>query len=120
MPRGGARPGTGGARPGAGRPRKAVAAGPVALLVKAPKPKAKASAPVAVAPGQMTPLEYMLSVVNDVGADEARRDRMAQAAAPYVHPKAEAETQGKKAQRQAAAQTAEHGTDWESLLGPRN
>jgi hypothetical protein len=64
----------------------------------------------------MTPLEYMLGVINDVGADEARRDRMAQAAAPYVHPKAEAETQGKKAQRQAAAQTAERGTDWERLL----
>ena len=110
MPRGGARPGTGGARPGAGRPRKV--AGPVPV-VAAPKAKAK---PVVVKPGQMTPLEYMLGVINDVGADEARRDRMAQAAAPYVHPKAEAETQGKKAQRQAAAQTAERGTDWESLL----
>lgn len=70
--------------------------------------------------GQMTPLEYMLSVINDVGADDLRRDRMAQAAAPYVHPKAEAEAQGKKAQRQAAAQTAEHGTDWEALLSVPN
>ena len=100
----------GGARPGAGRPRKPVVDAPLATR----------AAPVRVAPGQMTPLEYMLSVINDVGAEDARRDRMAQAAAPYVHPKAEAEAQGKKAQRQAAAQTAERGTDWESLLGPRN
>lgn len=102
MPRGGARPGTGGARPGAGRPRKQ--AGPPA-----------AAAP-AVKSGQMTPLEYMLGVINDPSADESRRDRMAQAAAPYVHPKAEAEAQGKKAQREAVARVAERGTDWESLL----
>ena len=102
MPRGGARPGTGGARPGAGRPRKQ--AGPPA-----------AAAP-AVKSGQMTPLEYMLGVINDPSADESRRDRMAQAAAPYVHPKAEAAEGGKKAQREAAARVAERGTDWESLL----
>lgn len=110
MPRGGARPGTGGARPGAGRPRKNVTPEKIAASTPAAAPV------VRVKSGQMTPLEYMLGVINDVGADEARRDRMAQAAAPYVHPKAEAETQGKKAQRQAAAQTAERGTDWESLL----
>jgi hypothetical protein len=110
MPRGGARPGTGGARPGAGRPRKNVTPEKIAASKPAGKPAVRVKA------GQMTPLEYMLGVINNAAADEARRDRMAQAAAPYVHPKAEAETQGKKAQRQAAAETAERGTSWESLL----
>jgi hypothetical protein len=34
-----------------------------------------------------TPLEYMLRVMRDEAADEKRRDSMAQAAAPYIHPK---------------------------------
>lgn len=100
----------GGARPGAGRKPKIVPTATVAASVPASRPV------VQTARGQMTPLDYMMQVINDPFADDARRDRMAQAAAPYVHPKAEAETQGKKAQRQAAAETAERGTDWESLL----
>ena len=39
----------------------------------------------APASGRMSPLDYMLSVINDPGVDDARRDRMAIAAAPYVH-----------------------------------
>ncbi|RFC66583.1 hypothetical protein DYI37_03195 [Fulvimarina endophytica] len=35
----------------------------------------------------MTPLEYMLKVMRSEAADGERRDRMAIAAAPYVHPK---------------------------------
>ena len=34
-----------------------------------------------------TPLEYMLKVMRDAKADSSRRDDMAKAAAPYVHPK---------------------------------
>lgn len=34
-----------------------------------------------------TPLEYMLEVMRNPKADNARRDDMAKAAAPYVHPK---------------------------------
>jgi len=33
------------------------------------------------------PLDYMLSVMRDAGADTRRRDAMAMAAAPYLHPK---------------------------------
>ena len=52
----------------------------------------------------MTPLEYMLNVMNDCEVDIGRRDRMAVAAAPYIHAKAvEYESEGKKAARQAAA-----------------
>ena len=99
----------GGFRAGAGRPPRSSVCGDSAKVIHA-----------AGRAAGMTPLEYMLTVMNDASADDARRDRMAQAAAPYVHPKAEAETQGKKAQRQAAAVVAERGTDWESLLAAPN
>jgi len=35
----------------------------------------------------ITPLEYMLQVLRDPRADTARRDQMAIAAAPYIHPR---------------------------------
>ncbi len=35
----------------------------------------------------ITPLEYMLAVMRDPEADKERRDRMANAAAPYIHAK---------------------------------
>ncbi len=54
----------GGYRPGAGRPAGSKKCDP------------------AVA---QRPLEYMLSVLNDDAAEVARRDRMAIAAAPYIH-----------------------------------
>jgi len=100
MARGGARPNTGGARPGAGRPPKN----------SGPPPDIRAGA----ANAAMTPLDYMLAVMRDPGADDQRRDRMAQAAAPYVHAKAGEST--KKEDREAASRTAERGTSWEALL----
>ena len=39
-----------------------------------------------VASGQ-SPLEYMLGVMRDAGADQKRRDMMAMGAAPFVHPR---------------------------------
>ena len=91
----------GGARPGAGRPKKGVHLPAKMILTEAML-------------AGMSPLEYMLAVMRDPGADEARRDRMAQAAAPYVHARAEAA--GKKQQAEEFAATAERGTDWERLL----
>lgn len=35
----------------------------------------------------LTPLEYMLKIMRDEGADEARRLDAAKSAAPYVHPR---------------------------------
>ena len=35
----------------------------------------------------LTPLDYMLDVMRNKRADPARRDEMAKAAAPYVHPR---------------------------------
>jgi len=45
--------------------------------------------------GKQTPLEYMLAVMTDPTADALRRDRMAIAAAPYVHPRAGESARGR-------------------------
>jgi len=84
----------GGSRPGAGRPRK----GDETVKPAAVKREARAV--------KLSPLDYMLAVMNDEDVDQARRDRMAQAAAPYVHPKMEAQAKGKKEERQEAAERA--------------
>ena len=64
----------GGRRHGAGRPIGAVA-------------KAKQQAVKAAVAGGETPLDYMLRVMRNKKADQRRRDAMAVAAAPYVHPR---------------------------------
>jgi len=40
-----------------------------------------------IAKSGITPLDYMLKVMRDKKGDPYRRDEMARAAAPYVHPK---------------------------------
>jgi hypothetical protein len=85
----------GGARPGSGRPKKAAGFVPSAKPETVLRPRKSL--------GGLSPLEYMLGVMNDAEADDARRDRMAMAAAPFVHARAEAAA-GKKEQRQAAAE----------------
>jgi hypothetical protein len=40
-----------------------------------------------VATEGITPLEHMLKIMRDPNADPSRRDQMAKAAAPYIHPK---------------------------------
>ena len=64
---GGKRPGSGRKRGGANRQSREVAD--------------------AVAVTGETPLAYMMSVLRDQNAEQARRDEMAKSAAPYVHPK---------------------------------
>ena len=86
----------GGARPGAGRPKKADGDVPKVTASTVNRPRKSLSG--------LTPLEYMLRVMNDDEAEDARRDRMAMAAAPFVHARAEAAAPGKKEQRQAAAE----------------
>ena len=63
-----------GKRPGTGRK--------AALPNKATRARQQAVA----ATGE-TPLDHMLRVMRDPGNDDQRRDQMAKAAAPYVHPK---------------------------------
>lgn len=64
----------GGARPGAGRPAGA-------------SNKRTIEQVEAIAASGMTPLEYLTSVYQDVGAEESKRIDAAKAAAPYVHAK---------------------------------
>lgn len=41
----------------------------------------------AIAASGLTPLEYMLAVLRDAGAEQAMRFEAAKAAAPYCHPR---------------------------------
>jgi hypothetical protein len=41
----------------------------------------------AVSEAGLTPLAYMLSVLRDESVEPERRDEMAKAAAPYIHPR---------------------------------
>ena len=70
----------------------------------------------ALASGRLSPLDHMLAVMNDPDADPARRDRMAIAAAPYVHVRAADAKPGKKDEAEQAALTAERDMGWDGLL----
>jgi hypothetical protein len=70
----GHRPGSGGKRAGSGRKHGAVTK------------RLRAEIAEAAAKGK-TPLEYVLSVMNDEGADILRRDWAAETAMGYMHPR---------------------------------
>ena len=91
---------SGGYRAGAGRPRGSTSKKLSKKDVKVIKKSAKLSG--------ITPLEYMLEVMNSTEADDERRDRMAIAAAPYVHEKAADKKLGKKEQKLESAKKAEN------------
>ena len=95
----------GGFRPGAGRPK-----GSVTIAGKVRVKREVESRLVR----EKSPLEYMLTVMNDSGADDQRRDRMAIAAAPFVH--ARVSDQGKKENQEELSRDAESGTEWAGLL----
>lgn len=111
----------GGYRPGAGRPRNA-GDGKTASKVSAAAKAAVVSADdvVAVPAGQVSPLEYLLGVVNDLDAEAADRMRAAVAAAPYVHARASdiIAAKGKKEQQQEAAEQVAGGK-FAPRRGPR-
>ena len=57
----------------------------------------------------MSPLDYMLHVMRDRKVDSARRDRMAMAAAPFVHIRPGEARTGKKDDAADAAKKAAGG-----------
>lgn len=63
-----------------------------------------------------SPLEYMLAVMRDDRVDPMRRDRMAIAAAPYVHGKPPEMVGGKKEQRAQRAHTGHVDTEWGEVV----
>ena len=63
---------------------------------KGSKNKLTARREAAIARSGILPLDYMLRIMRDETADKAARERMAVAAAPYVHPKLQAVELGNK------------------------
>jgi phage terminase small subunit len=58
---------------------------------------------------QMSPLDYMLKVMRDDNANDARRDRMAVSAAPFFHPRKGESGTGKKEEKASRAEQAGKG-----------
>lgn len=85
----------GGKREGAGRPVGA-------------ENKVSAEQRAEIAASGLTPLAYMLAVMRDEAADEAKRLDAAKAAAPYVHPRLNATA--------FTATTGESFEDWVDSL----
>jgi len=67
----------------------------------------------------LTPLEYMLAVMDDPAVPVDRRDRMAIYAAPYCHAKADSAPLGKKEQKQAIADEASMSGLYAVPAGPK-
>jgi len=67
--------------------------------------------------GELSPLAYMLAVINDPSAAQTRRDRLAVAAAPYCHARPMPVRVSKKAAAAKAAKQAGAGTEWEGDFG---
>lgn len=91
---------SGGARPGSGRP---------------PKPQEEKQ--TIAANGKQTPLEFLLSVMNDNKVEDKLRLDAAKTAAQYVHPK-KGESSGKKENAEALQQAAASGR-FGARAGPR-
>jgi hypothetical protein len=58
---------------------------------------------------KLSPLEYLIEVINDPKVDPHRRDTMALAAMPYCHHKVEGRRVSKKQQTEKAARRAVTG-----------
>jgi len=90
----------GGYRPGAGRPK-----GSGRKILPPAKLSAADVKDIVAAAGE-SPLAYMLRVMNNPEVDPSRRDRIAVAAAPFVHPRIEKATPSAKAEVEAKADDA--------------
>jgi phage terminase small subunit len=116
MARGGARPNSGPRKGTKYRKRQPKADKLAEKMIKnQKKPKENQKGPdiesddeIILKRGAKTPLQYMLDVMNDESKDGARRDRMAQAAAPYVHSR-RGEKSSKKDDRNKRAKDASKG-----------
>jgi len=97
----------GGHRPGAGRPPGSRDTKPRKRRGKANKPPILEDIKVNAVAENLTPLEFMLRVMNDPNEDTDRRDQMCFWAAPYCHRKAEG--LGKKAEKMERARQAASG-----------
>src|SRR5215469_1481127 len=110
----------GGYRPGAGRPRGSTSSKLTASLMPGITVQTSVDNTEVpeIQPGWQTPLEYMLTVLNDPNADASRRDRLAIAAAPFLHGRPADARPGKKVMAEQAARTAGIDTEWGDDLKP--
>lgn len=100
-----------------GRPRKPVVVidTPIPIVPETdtftPPPTSKLSADIldAAALENLTPLEYMLRVMNNPKEDANMRARMAVSAAPYLHPRKGEAGAGKKDEQAEKAKSAGQG-----------
>ncbi|MCK9597731.1 MAG: hypothetical protein M0R06_01745 [Sphaerochaeta sp.] len=99
MARGGYRPNSGPKKGTKYRPRGSK---------KEQKPKIPKDVKQEAADANMMPLDYMLKIMRDHKQPADRRDRMAQLAAPFVHPRA-GEAKGKKEEKADRAKAAGSG-----------
>jgi hypothetical protein len=122
---------SGGPRPGSGRPRKIPSPHAIQILSKpnAIKTLGILADPSISLPGAkivdgelhmpedwQLPLEYLAGVLNNPAADPLRRDRVAQAMAPYCHPKRAEVGIGAKQRAEEQAKRAGDGTEWAGAL----
>lgn len=102
----------GGYRPGAGAKKGVPRGKGKAKTIKSEVSKKQEVVPAEVVTGaeqeNLTPLEFMIKHMNDPKNPTEFRARMAQAAAPFVHPRA-GEKGGKKAEKDEAAKKAGSG-----------
>jgi hypothetical protein len=66
--------------------------------------------------GWMLPLVYMAGLLNNPAVDPLRRDRIAQAMAPYCHPKRAEVGIGARQKAEEQAKRAGDGTEWAGIL----
>ena len=94
MPKGGYK--AGGGRPRQANSRRSLMEKGRQAMAGAETPEASDETSASVQPENLDPLAYMLRVMNDPGAEPERRDRMAIAAAPFMHPRVTEAAKGKK------------------------
>ena len=101
--------GRGGYRPGAGRKKGSKSSGAPKTAARAPKSsKVPDDIEQEAERENLDPLTYMLNVMNTPGEPKERRDRMAIAAAPFVHAR-KGEGKGKKDEKADRAKSAAAG-----------
>jgi hypothetical protein len=66
--------------------------------------------------GWQTPLEYLVTAMNDPTASDARRDRIALGLAPYLHARRAEVGMGMKQKAEERAKRAGDGTEWAGIL----
>jgi hypothetical protein len=124
---------SGGPRPGSGRPKRVPNPNAIPVLPNPNGTKTKTVSAICdpslslpgakIIDGELVmpedwqlPLVYMAGILNNPAVDPLRRDRIAQAMAPYCHPKRAEVGMGMKQKAEERAKRAGDGTEWAGIL----